>query len=80
MALYDSSVPHPFLGFKIGEDLLVGVVFTVDLILTASAEVTIESGFHLKLEDGFALELNMFAKEVAKLEMYSHFPNRKQGC
>lgn len=68
MGMYDSSVAHPFLGFKVGEDLLVGVIFTVDLIISVNSEVTIESGFHLKMEDGFALELSMFAKEVANLE------------
>jgi hypothetical protein len=68
MGMYDSSVAHPFLGFKVGDELFVGVVFTVDLIISVNAEVTIESGFHLKMEDGFSLELSMFAKEVANLK------------
>lgn len=64
--LYTSQGPF---GFRIAEDLLVGVVFSVDLILSADAEVTLGTGFHLQLDDGFEVELAMFAEEVANLQM-----------
>lgn len=64
--LYTSQGPF---GFKIADDLLVGVVFSVDLILSANTAVTLGTGFHLQLDDGFAIELAMFADEVANLQM-----------
>lgn len=64
--LYTSQGPF---GFRIAEDLLVGVVVSVDLILSVDGDVTVGTGFHLQLDDGFSVELAMFAEEVANIEM-----------
>lgn len=64
--LYTSQGPF---GFGIGEELMLGIVFSVDLILSVDAAITIGTGFHLRLDDGFSIELAMFAEEVATLEM-----------
>ncbi|KAK8013291.1 hypothetical protein PG991_009562 [Apiospora marii] len=59
--LYSSNTP---IGFSLGQDLEMGVVFSVDLILTADAEVDIRSGFHIKLDDGASFSLAMFADNL----------------
>ncbi|KAK8117333.1 uncharacterized protein PG998_005614 [Apiospora kogelbergensis] len=56
--LYSSNTP---IGISAGKELGIGVIFSVDLILTADAEVDIRSGFHLKLDDGASFSLAMFA-------------------
>lgn len=43
----------------------VGVWFTVDLILSADAEIDMSSGFHVKLDDGVKIDIAMFAKNAS---------------
>ncbi|KAL2062881.1 hypothetical protein VTL71DRAFT_5953 [Oculimacula yallundae] len=50
-------------GIEVG-DLLVGIVFSVDLILDVTGEVDISSGFHIQLEDGVGVKIPMFGKDV----------------
>ncbi|KAK8091454.1 hypothetical protein PG997_001815 [Apiospora hydei] len=59
--LYSSNTP---IGFSLGKDLELGVVFSVDLILTADAHVDIRSGFHIKIDDGASFSLAMFADNL----------------
>ncbi|KAM9880718.1 hypothetical protein BJF96_g4671 [Verticillium dahliae] len=59
--LYTSVTP---LGFKVG-DVLVGVTFAVDLLLSVESEISVTSGFHLKLEDGIAIDIALFSDEVS---------------
>lgn len=53
------------IGFKVSDDFLIGVVFTIDLILTASGSIDISSGFHIKLEDGLAIDIELFGKDAS---------------
>ncbi|KAG9237642.1 hypothetical protein BJ875DRAFT_518013 [Amylocarpus encephaloides] len=55
------------IGVKAAENLLIGVVFTVDLILSANAAIDISSGFHIRLEKA-VIELPMFSKNVSKIK------------
>ncbi|KAK8022818.1 hypothetical protein PG993_013585 [Apiospora rasikravindrae] len=59
--LYSSNTP---IGFSLSKDLELGVVFSVDLILTADAHVDIRSGFHIKIDDGAFFSLSMFADNL----------------
>lgn len=59
--LYTSKTP---IGLSIGDEVTAGVVFTVDLILSAGAEVDISSGFHIKLDDGVAFDIALFGQNV----------------
>jgi hypothetical protein len=52
--LYKSETP---LGISAGRDLEVGIVFTVDVILSVEAEIDIISGFYIKLNDGVAINI-----------------------
>jgi hypothetical protein len=56
------------LGIELAADLFMGLVFSVDLLLNVDTEVTINSGFHLLLDDGILLRLAMFAKETSKVD------------
>lgn len=64
--LYTSRTP---IGFNVGEDLLVGVIFSVDLILDVQSEIDIRSGFHIQLNDGIAINLPIFSKNVSKITL-----------
>ncbi|OBT66528.1 hypothetical protein VE03_03664 [Pseudogymnoascus sp. 23342-1-I1] len=61
--LYTSQTP---IGFTVGKELLVGVVFTIDLIVSVDAEIDISSGFHIEL-DGIAIDIHMFDHDVSSI-------------
>lgn len=55
-------------GFKV-EDLEVGAVFSVSLILMSEAEIDITGGIHIKLDDGLALDLELFNKNASGITL-----------
>lgn len=63
--LYTSQTP---IGFAVGKDLLVGVVFSIDLIVSVEAEIDISSGFHIQL-DGIAIDIHMFDHDVSSITL-----------
>ncbi|KAI1385464.1 uncharacterized protein F4822DRAFT_413106 [Hypoxylon trugodes] len=62
--LYSSNTP---IGISAGKDLFLGVVFAIDLILSADAEIDISSGIHIKLEDGVGLDMTLFGQNVSSI-------------
>jgi hypothetical protein len=64
--LYTSETP---IGFTVGEDLLIGVIFSVDLILSVESEIDISSGFHIQLNDGVAIDIPMFDQNVSSITL-----------
>jgi hypothetical protein len=50
-------------------DMDIGVWFSIDLILDAKAEIDISSGFHIKLDDGFKIDIAMFSKNVSDVTL-----------
>ncbi|RSL59952.1 hypothetical protein CEP54_007052 [Fusarium duplospermum] len=62
--LYTSTTP---VGFAVRDNLEVGVIFTIDLILSVEGEINISSGFHLRLDDGVVFELGIFSEEIASI-------------
>jgi hypothetical protein len=62
--LYTSKTP---LGFAVGEDLLIGVVFSVDLILSVESEIDISTGFHIQLHDGIEINIPIFDQNVSSI-------------
>ena len=64
--LYTSETP---IGLAVGNDLEVGVVFSIDLILTVAAQIDVTSGFHLKLKDGLAIDITMFEKDISGITL-----------
>ncbi|KAH8734379.1 hypothetical protein BGZ61DRAFT_442472 [Ilyonectria robusta] len=63
--LYTSNTP---IGFAVGKNLEIGVIFSIDLILSVDGEIDISTGFHIKLEDGVTLDISMFSKDVSSVE------------
>jgi hypothetical protein len=57
------------IGFTVGEDLLIGVIFSVDLILSVESEIDISSGFHIQLNDGVAIDIPMFDHNVSSITL-----------
>ncbi|KAI9147170.1 FAD-linked oxidoreductase hmp9 [Paramyrothecium foliicola] len=55
------------LGLELTPDLFLGLVFGVDLILSADAEISLTSGFHLALEDAAVLKVALFSEEATDL-------------
>lgn len=64
--LYTSKSP---IGVGISEDLELGVIFSVDLILAVDAQIDISSGFHIKLDDGLAVDIALFGKEASGISL-----------
>lgn len=64
LPLYRSQSP---VGLSITPDLSLGVQFTVDLILNVEGEIDISSGFHIKVDDGIALEITLFSDDVSEI-------------
>ncbi|KAF4950557.1 hypothetical protein FGADI_8116 [Fusarium gaditjirri] len=64
--LYTSTTPA---GFAVRDNLEVGVVFAIDLILSVEGEINISSGFHLRLDDGVLFDIAIFSKEISNLTM-----------
>ncbi|KAL2823431.1 hypothetical protein BDW59DRAFT_148614 [Aspergillus cavernicola] len=55
-------------GFSI-PGLEAGALFKVSLVLIAQAEINISSGIHIKLDDGLALDLELFNKNVSGITL-----------
>jgi hypothetical protein len=55
-------------GVAIGDEQ-VGVVFKIDLVLIAESELEISSGFHIKLEDGVAIDIALFSEAVSSMTL-----------
>lgn len=66
LRLFTSNTP---VGFGVGKELTMGVIFTVDLILSVDAEIDISTGVHIKLEDGVGINIPMFAKNVSNIAL-----------
>ncbi|KAK2042006.1 hypothetical protein LZ31DRAFT_624722 [Colletotrichum somersetense] len=62
--LYTSTTP---LGARVGDALHLGVVFAVDLILSAESEVRMSSGFHIRMDDRVGFDIALFSKNVSSV-------------
>ncbi|TVY37110.1 hypothetical protein LOCC1_G006213 [Lachnellula occidentalis] len=66
-------------GLKI-ENYDIGVVFTIDLILSADQGIDISSGFHIKLDDDAAINIAMFSENVSSITLQvNRFPLHNGG-
>ncbi len=64
--LYKSESP---IGISAGQDLEVGIVFTIDVILSVEAEIDISSGFHIQLNDGVAINIPLFGQDISSITL-----------
>lgn len=65
--LYSSITP---LGGAIQGLGTIGLVFSIDLILSVESEVQIANGFHIKLDDGILIDIALFSKKISQLALY----------
>lgn len=61
--LYTTETP---VGLSVA-DQDIGVFFTIDLVLSVEGRIDINSGFHLKLNDGVQVDIGLFQREVASI-------------
>jgi hypothetical protein len=66
MNLYTSDTP---IGLAFSNDVQLGIVFTVDLIIDVNAEIDITNGFHLAMKDGASIDIDMFAKNISNITL-----------
>ncbi|CAM1509653.1 Fc.00g033920.m01.CDS01 [Cosmosporella sp. VM-42] len=64
--LFTSETP---VGFAVGNELEIGVIFSIDLILTVEGQIDISTGFHIRLEDGAAVNIVMFSERVSRVTL-----------
>lgn len=62
--LYTSNTP---VGIGIGQNLTLGVVFKVDLLLNVQGTIDISSGLHIKLDDGVGIDIALFSDAVSNI-------------
>lgn len=57
------------LGVELTDDLFLGLVPTLDLILSVDAELEIRHGFHIRFDEDILIKLAMFSEEAADLHL-----------
>lgn len=63
--LYQSKT---IVGVALGDDLLLGAVFSIDLIFSVDGKLDIRSGFHVHF-DNVLTQIVLFGKEASKLDL-----------
>lgn len=56
------------LGIYITKKLQLGLIFTVDLILTAEKTTDVSAGFHLLLDDAFGMDIPLFGNNISSIK------------
>lgn len=64
LPLYSSNTLS---GLSLDKDTFVGVIFSVDLILSLNADIDFTSGVHIKIEDGAEIDLSLFGNSVSSI-------------
>lgn len=64
--LYRSNSP---IGISVDDELWFGVIFSVDLILAVDGEIDISSGFHIKLDDGLQIMIDLFGDQASGIAL-----------
>ena len=54
-------------GISSGEGLEIGLLATMDLILSAEGEITLRSGFHLRFDEPVGFKLALFSNNVSSI-------------
>ncbi|KAI1333317.1 hypothetical protein F5Y16DRAFT_9650 [Xylariaceae sp. FL0255] len=62
--LYTSDSP---IGLAVNSDTFIGVIASIDLLLYADGDINLSSGLHLQANDGLALDISLFGKNVSSI-------------
>lgn len=57
------------LGVALTQKLWLGLIFSIDLILSSDADVAIGNGFHIQLDDTVLLKLALFSSQNSGIEL-----------
>lgn len=70
-ATYTQTLLHTNTEFGLSEDtdLWLGAVIFVELILSAEAEIDLESGFHIQLDDEVGIDIPMFGDGITSISL-----------
>lgn len=60
---------NTLIGLSVDSETFVGIIVSIDLILSADADIDISSGMHLKVDNGMALDLSLFSQSVASVTL-----------
>lgn len=55
-------------GIALGDELLLGAVFSIDLIFSVDSKLDISSGFHVHF-DNVLTHITLFGKEASKIDL-----------
>lgn len=55
------------MAIQVNQQMFMDIGFSIDLILSTEAELTIQSGFHIKLNNGSRLRMALFAEESSDM-------------
>lgn len=66
--LYRSETP---LGIEISPKLDLGIILSIDLILDVDGTIDVSSGFHIKLDDGLAINVALFGEAISDITLYA---------
>jgi hypothetical protein len=64
LPLFRSNTP---LGVSAGDDMEIGIIVAIDLLINVDGELTIQSGFHLVLDDPTGFHIALFGQDVSDL-------------
>jgi hypothetical protein len=56
-------------GLSANSDLWLGAVIFVDLVLSAEAEINLESGFHIEFDDEIVIDIPMFDENITNIAL-----------
>lgn len=70
-ATYTKSLLHTNteFGLSADSDLWLGAVVFVDLVLSAEAEINLESGFHIAFDDEIVIDIPMFDENITNIAL-----------
>jgi hypothetical protein len=54
-------------GIGLGPNLMLGVVFSADLILSVEGTFDMSSGIHIKLDDGIKISIPLFSEQISNI-------------
>ena len=54
-------------GIGLGPNLMLGVVFSVDLIFAVEGTLDMSSGIHIKLDDGIKINIPLFSEQISNI-------------
>ncbi|KAI1359782.1 hypothetical protein F5Y08DRAFT_318779 [Xylaria arbuscula] len=62
--LYSSN---SLIGLSVDSETFVGVIVSIDLVLSVDADINISTGVHLRVDNGMTLDLSLFSQNISSV-------------